>query len=116
MQLAKYNIAPVAAEDLGLRHRWCPSHFVGIPQHKLSGLERLLVRIAACDAATFDCRMADSIAKAKGFSLPRPHVAILAPERRDAGRLAISFPGPLHRRFKMFCVWRDGRHHNVNLG
>src|SRR5215472_3602461 len=103
MKFAKNNITSITAENLRLRQGHL-SHFIGISQYKLSGLEWDLVRIAARDSATFDCRLGNAIPKAKGFSLAGSDMAILSPDRLDTRNLMISFSRPFDRGFKACAV------------
>src|SRR3954471_14842025 len=116
MKLPKSHVATIAAQDLRLGDSVRVTHFVRVAEHKFAGFQRLLMRVAARNAAAFDRGMTDAITETKRLSLPWPNVTILPPKCRDAAQLEVGLSRALHRMLELRGVRRERGDHCMHFG
>src|SRR6266850_2501158 len=114
MQLAENYVRTVASEEF--RHSLLnAAHLVRITKDELACLEWLLPRIGPRNSTSFDCRMADAIAKTKWFLLVGKCMTVLSPDSFDSRHFLISPPGSIKRGLKSFLVGRNRDQHHVDI-
>ena len=104
VQLAEHHVGTVATQDLRSRHRRHGAGLVQVAEHELAGLERLLLGVAAGDAASFDGRMPDPVPEPEGFSFCGQRVTVLAPDRLDTREVRERRAGAPDRGFEPLLV------------
>src|SRR5512135_2698367 len=87
MQFSEGRIRTIAAQHLRLGHRRQRPRLIGIPQDKLTSLERSFPWVAPSETAPLDHRLTDAVSKAEVLASRGKLSAILAVDHRHARQL-----------------------------
>src|SRR5439155_24392466 len=116
VQLARCDVASVAAEYTGRRYRRQASRLVGVAEDELPCLDRRLAGIRAGDPRPLDRRLADPVLEAEGGAPRWQLVAVLAPDHLAPGELLAGTACTLDDSLQPRGVGRERRQRDVDIG
>src|SRR5829696_1512271 len=114
VQLAKGDVCSVPAENFRLSSLH-PTQLISIAQHKLPRLKRLFSGIGSRNAAAFDRRVTDPVAKSEWFSFSCQCMTVLTPDCLDSRHVAVSLARATESCFQSLLIGRDRDEHDMHV-